>query len=137
MRVGEEKAIQFNYPEDYYDSNVAGQDAVFTVRLNSIQYYYKPELTDESVKDMKLTMEDGTPVETVDGLRAYIREYLTKMVSENYVLSCQAEALDALCQNVTVLKPYTDEMREAALNSILGDTGMSRENLSHAKVVEQ
>lgn len=135
MHIGEIKEISFTYPEDYYNSAFAGQDAVFSVRLNRIQYYYKPGLTDDAVKEMHLIMEDGTSVESVAGLREYIREDLTKTVTENYKCSCQGEALDTLCRNTIAIKPYSEELKEAALNCILREAGINREELNEKDIV--
>lgn len=47
MKTGEEKAIELSFPEDYWNSDLAGQAVVFNVTLHEIDRV--PELTDEWV----------------------------------------------------------------------------------------
>lgn len=52
FNVGEEKDINVTFPEDYHAENLAGKQAVFTVKVNSITVKEIPEADDEFAKDV-------------------------------------------------------------------------------------
>lgn len=68
--VGSEFDVNVTFPDDY-DESLAGQDAVFEVKLNKIQKSIPVELTDEFVKE---TLESD--YETVEEYKAGIKEDL-------------------------------------------------------------
>ncbi|MFZ4450575.1 trigger factor [Salibacterium aidingense] len=63
VAAGEEKDITVNFPEDYHSEELAGKEAVFSVKLHDIKRKELPELDDEFAKDVD---ED---VETFDELK--------------------------------------------------------------------
>ncbi len=67
MKKGETKDINVTFPEEYGNADLAGQDAVFTVTVKTIER--KPELTEEWV-------QKNTDVDTIDAYRAQVREEL-------------------------------------------------------------
>jgi len=69
MKVGEEKDLELTFPEEYHAEDLAGQDVVFHVTLNSIKR--APEITDEWVKDYY----EGE-FENVEELKDYTRQTL-------------------------------------------------------------
>ena len=52
MAIGEEKDITVKFPEDYGQSDLAGRDAVFAIKLHEIKTKVLPELNDEFAKDV-------------------------------------------------------------------------------------
>ncbi|MDD7391021.1 MAG: trigger factor [Lachnospiraceae bacterium] len=50
-KKGEEVSLNLTFPETYGNADLAGQDVVFEVKINSIQKYAVPEYTDEFVAD--------------------------------------------------------------------------------------
>lgn len=50
-KKGEEISLNLTFPETYGNADLAGQDVVFEVKINSIQKYAVPEYTDEFVAD--------------------------------------------------------------------------------------
>lgn len=67
MKKGETKDINVTFPEEYHSEDLAGQEAVFTVTVKSIER--KPELTEEWV-------QENTDVDTIDAYKAQVREEL-------------------------------------------------------------
>lgn len=67
MKKGETKDINVTFPEEYGNADLAGQDAVFTVTVKTIER--KPELTEEWV-------QKNTDVDSIDAYRAQVREEL-------------------------------------------------------------
>ena len=52
MSIGEEKDLNVRFPDEYHSKEVAGRDAVFHVKVNSIQTVEKPELDDDFAADI-------------------------------------------------------------------------------------
>ncbi|MCR4589563.1 MAG: trigger factor [Lachnospiraceae bacterium] len=50
--IGETRELNLTFPEDYHKAELAGQDVVFTVKVNSISANILPDLTDEVVKKL-------------------------------------------------------------------------------------
>ena len=67
MKAGEEKAIDLSFPEDYWNSELAGKEVTFNVTLHEISRV--PELTDEWAAV-------NTGHETVEEYRASVLEEL-------------------------------------------------------------
>lgn len=72
MSIGEQRDIKVTFPADYGAENLAGKDAVFAVKLNSIKCKTLPELDDEFAKD----------VSEFDTLSEYKDSIKTKLASE-------------------------------------------------------
>lgn len=71
MSVGEEREISVKFPDEYHNSELAGKDAIFRVKLNDIRERRRPELDDEFAKD-------AGDYENLEQLKADIRERLQK-----------------------------------------------------------
>ncbi|MCD8336638.1 MAG: trigger factor [Lachnospiraceae bacterium] len=83
--VGETVDLDLTFPEDYYYTDLAGQDVVFTVTVNSIMSV--PELSDEVVE----TATDGEYTD-VDSYLEYVRSYLEEDADDTWLYNVQ-EAL--------------------------------------------
>lgn len=67
--IGDEFDVNVTFPEDYGAPDLAGQDAVFKIKLHEIKAKELPELDDDFVKDT-------TEFDTVDELRADVKKKL-------------------------------------------------------------
>lgn len=86
-KVGEEFDIKVDFPKDYHDAKLAGQPAVFKIKLKEIKEKVLPELNDEFA-------QKAGPFKTVDDLKADIQEFLDltkqredKKISENAIFN--------------------------------------------------
>ncbi|AIG25553.1 trigger factor [Brevibacillus sp. 7WMA2] len=92
MKIGEEKEITVTFPEEYHSPNLAGKEAMFKVKLNSLKRKNLPELDDEFAKDvsefdtleeykadLKAKLEEKAEAEK----KNYIREQLVLKATEN------------------------------------------------------
>lgn len=52
MKVGETRDVKLSYPEDYFNINLAGEDAIFKVTLKEIKKKNVPALDDELAKSL-------------------------------------------------------------------------------------
>ncbi|MDD7363634.1 MAG: trigger factor [Peptoniphilus sp.] len=74
--IGETFDIDVTFPEDYFNDDLKGKDAVFHVTLNSIGKEELPEVDDEFVKDI-------SEFDTVDEYKEDIRKKKTEEVEAN------------------------------------------------------
>lgn len=70
-KAGDEVEVNVTFPEEYQAQDLAGQAAVFKVKVHEVKVKELPELDDEFAKDV------DDEVETLDELKAKIREELT------------------------------------------------------------
>ena len=73
--VGDEFDVNVTFPEDYNAESLKGKPAVFKCKLHEIKAKEMPELDDDFVKDV-------SEKDTVDELKAEIRENLEKQFAE-------------------------------------------------------
>lgn len=76
--IGVTKNVDCTFPEDYFNADVAGKDAVFEITVNQICVKQEPEYTDETVATY-------TEYSTVAEYNDYVRETILsrKQSSEN------------------------------------------------------
>lgn len=89
VEAGETVDLNLTFPEDYYYDELAGQDVVFTVTVNSIMSV--PELSDEVVE----TATDGEYTD-VDSYLEYIRSYLEEDADDTWLYNAQEALYTAL-----------------------------------------
>jgi len=71
VKVGETVDLALTFPEEYHSEELAGQDVIFTVTVNSINRQKIPEITDEFIQD--ITDGNCPDVDTyVEDLKAQI-----------------------------------------------------------------
>ena len=92
MSAGEERDIDVTFPEDYH-ADMAGKDAVFHVKLNSVKETIRPELDDEFVKDV-------SEFDTMAELREDIRTRFLKEKADSIESAFKSAALEAALANV-------------------------------------
>jgi trigger factor len=73
-KSGDEKDVTVTFPEDYFQKDLAGKEAVFAVKVNDVKRRELPELTDEFAKA-------NSKFETLDELKADLRKKLESEVT--------------------------------------------------------
>ena len=71
--IGETFDIDVTFPEDYSTEDLAGQDATFTITINSKTQTNVPEMSDELAQEYSAANLDET-FDTVDALTDYYRD---------------------------------------------------------------
>lgn len=122
---GETISVACTFPNEYFDDELAGKEAVYEVTVNKIQRYVTPEFTDGTVENIGLVDAAGNPITTVDELRQYIRSYLQERKDYYEKYEIQDKAIDALLSNTTIKKEYSEKMREDAVDRVLILNGLS------------
>ena len=87
--VGDEFDVNVTFPEDYQAENLKGKPAVFKCKLHEIKAKEMPELDDDFVKDV-------SEKDTVDELKAEIREKLEKQYAEEADNACDNDIMDEM-----------------------------------------
>lgn len=92
MKPGEEKDIKVTFPEEYHSPNLAGKEATFKVKLNSLKRKNLPALDDEFAKDvsefdtleeLKADTRKKLEEKAAKDKEQYIREQLVLKAAEN------------------------------------------------------
>ena len=81
MNIGEEKDLNVTFPEKYHSENLAGKNAVFHVKVNSIHTRELPALDDEFAKDVS---EFDTLDEYKKDVRAKLEEQAKKQADAQF-----------------------------------------------------
>jgi len=98
MKIEEEKDINVKFPEEYFSEELKGKDAVFKVKLHEIKKKELPELNDEFAKD-------ASEFDTLDELKASIKEKLEKENESRAKYEIEEEAIKTVCDNVEIEIP--------------------------------
>ena len=97
LSAGEEKDIDVTFPENY-TPELAGKPVVFKCKIHEVKETIMPELDDEFAKDV-------SEFDTMDALRADIREKQLKMRQDNADRQFENAAVEMAAQNMTAEIP--------------------------------
>ncbi len=91
--IDEEFDVNVTFPEDYQSENLKGKPAVFKCKLHEIKEKELPELNDDFVKDV-------SEKDTVDELKAEIKENLAKRFDEESEDKLDSDLMDKMLENM-------------------------------------
>lgn len=113
LTVGKETDIPCKFPDDYFSSDLAGKNVIFTVTVKNIQETVVPELSDEWVvaNATKLGLEDDS-LTTVDQLRDYIKSYLDTQAASAKASEIFESAYSAMIEGLDVTEYPSEELEE-------------------------
>ena len=104
-KVGEELTVKVTFPDDYHAKDLAGKDAEFACKINSIKHRELPELNDEFIKKF-------TTFQTVDEYKANIRKNMEANSERRATEAQQQAVIDKAVENMTIdLPPVMIENR--------------------------
>lgn len=115
MNIGEEKDINVTFPTEYHAEELAGKEAVFHVKVNSIRTSELPELDDEFAKDV-------SEFDTMAEYKADIRRKLEDDAEKRANAEFENELVDAVVENATMDVP--PPMVERQIDQMLRDMSM-------------
>lgn len=125
--VGEERDLNLTFPENYGNADLAGQDVVFEVTVNSITEEQDAVLDDDFVQRVSDTSK------TVEEYRQEVRESLEKIAQQSAQVQRQNEAIDLAVENSTfegldeqVDGEFNDQLDQ--MEAVLVQNGMTLEN---------
>ena len=97
-KAGDDVEVKVTFPEDYQAEDLAGKEAIFKVKVHEVKEKELPELDDEFAKDV------DDEVETLDELKAKIREELTTTKASQAQEAVHDEALRKAVENAEVVE---------------------------------
>ena len=95
---GEAREVKVSFPDDYQAEQLAGQDAVFKVDVKEVREKVLPDLDDEFASE-------ASEFDTLEELRADIREKLTEVVDSRIEQDFRVAAIDAAAEQAKVDLP--------------------------------
>ncbi len=95
---GKDAQVKVTFPEDYPNEELAGEDAVFEVKVKEVREKILPELDDEFASD-------ASEFETLEELRADIREKVGAALGSRAEEDFRVAAVDAAVATATVEVP--------------------------------
>jgi trigger factor len=98
MNAGERKQFGVTFPLDYAEESLRGQAVVFSVHVKEIKERDLPPLDNDFVKE-------ASEFETLDELRAAVREQLEAAVEQRVAGEFRGRVLDAVAENAEVEVP--------------------------------
>ena len=108
-KVGEERTIKVTFPDDYHSKDVAGRDAEFACKINSIKHRELPELNDEFVKKV-------STFQTLDEYKADIRKNMEANAERRAAENQRQAIIDKAVANMKIdLPPVMVENRIAQM----------------------
>ena len=94
-KIGEQRDVNVKFPEEYHSKELAGKDAKFECTIRSIKSKELPALDDEFAKK-------ASTFQTLDELKADIREKLTKNAEQKAENDRKSAAIQQATDNITV-----------------------------------
>lgn len=94
----EERQVEVTFPDDYQAETLAGQDAVFAVKVKEVREKVLPELDDDFAAE-------ASEFETLDELRADIAKRVGEVADERAEQDFRVAAVDAAVEAATVEVP--------------------------------
>jgi trigger factor len=96
--AGEDREVKVTFPADYQAEHLAGKDAVFKVKVKEVREKVLPELDDDFASD-------ASEFDTLEELRADIREKVGVALGSRAEEDFRIEAIDAAVEEATVDVP--------------------------------
>jgi trigger factor len=96
--AGDERQVEVSFPGDYRAEHLAGKDAVFDVSVKEVREKVLPDLDDDFASE-------ASEFDTLEELRADIREKLGEAAGERVEQDFRVAAIDAAVANATVEVP--------------------------------
>ncbi|MBR0261658.1 MAG: trigger factor [Selenomonadaceae bacterium] len=98
LKVGEERTVKVTFPDEYHAKNLAGRDAEFACKINSIKHRELPELNDEFVAKV-------STFKTVDEYKADIRKNMETNAERRANENQRQAVIDKAVENMTIDLP--------------------------------
>ena len=115
MNIGEEKDINVKFPDQYHAEELKGKDAVFSVKINSIEEKQLPEADDEFAKDV-------SEFDTLEEYKADIAKKLKEQNDRRAQNEYENALMDKICEEAQADIP--DSMVERQIDYHLRDMEM-------------
>ena len=99
MEIGETKDLELTFPEDYSAEDLAGQDVVFEVTVNSISENVVPSIKDDGILKELAEKYDVDEFKEIDDYLDYIKKNLEDTKEEDLLSKTRTELLQMAYDN--------------------------------------
>ena len=100
MNIGDEKSFTLAYPEDYPDTELAGEEAEFTIKVNEVHEKIIPEMNDDLAKKLSNDQFD-----TLDALRTEIKTDMERSLLASTESESDSKLIDQILAVSTIKFP--------------------------------
>ena len=108
--TGDDVEVKVTFPETYHAKELAGQDAIFKVKVNEIKFKEMPALDDEFAKDV-------SEFDTLDAYKNSLKEELKVSAAESATAAQRDKVIDKVASLLTVEIP--EKMVEAEIDGMI------------------
>lgn len=115
--IGETRSLNLTFPDPYTNSDLAGEDVVFEVTVNSISENKAPELTDELVKQLGEDGYNTGGAQTAQELNDWVSSLYEQSVQSTYDNEIETAMASTIMENSTFKDP-PEEMVKRFTTSI-------------------
>lgn len=105
MSPNETKTVNYTFPKNYTDSELAGKTAVFTVTLNEIENYSEKDVTDKLVSEK-------TEYKTAKEYKAACKKELKQQADTSKKLAASSAIMSKIIDDSTVKSYDEDQIKE-------------------------
>ncbi len=113
--AGEDVDVKVTFPEEYHAAELAGKDALFKVKINSVKFKELPEADDDFAMDV-------SEFDTLDEYKADIRKKLEKQNEDRAKHETEQNVVDAVCDATEIDIP--NEMIDSQIDTMIRDMDM-------------
>ena len=118
LKKGDSTDVDVTFPEEYFDKELAGKQAIFKVNVQDVKRKELPELTDEYVAA-------NSDCKTVEELRASYKERMQKAAENNAQIAYEKALIDLAVANAEFEVP--EIMIEDRVTQMIDEMRMSLE----------
>ncbi|WP_315121414.1 trigger factor [uncultured Clostridium sp.] len=115
LKVGEEKEVNVNFPEEYGREDLNGKPATFKVKIKEIKVKELPELDDEFAKEV-------SEFDTIDELKADMKKKMEEEGNARAKREFEEAVIDLACENAKIEIP--EVMVNNEIDNMLKDLEM-------------
>lgn len=113
--VGDDVEVKVTFPEEYHAEDLAGKDALFKVKINSLKFKELPDVDDDFAMDV-------SEFDTIDEYKSDIRKKLTESNNEKAKHETEQNVVDVVCDNTKIDIPK--EMIDSEVDVMVRDMDM-------------
>ena len=100
LNIGDEKSFTLTYPPDYPDTELAGEEAEFTISVSEVHEKIIPEMNDDLAKKLS-----NDRFETLDALRVEIKSDMEKSLHSSTESEADSKLIDQIIALSTIKFP--------------------------------
>lgn len=130
MKIGDSKDVNFKFPDNYQEKDLAGKDAVFKITLKKVDKIKLPEMDELFIKS--LGIKDGK----IETLKKEISKNLNREINFRSYSITKQKILDKLLESTNIKVPNSliarevDKLKHQALKN-LEKQGLNKDELKN------